>query len=112
MRFVGQGNRQHFLGRRHFEVEWEVGRGLNALEIGIADMSTVFAQMRGDAIAAHRGHDFRRPHRIGMIASARVADGGDVVDIDPQAKGRAQALRLPGLVTSMAARSSGNSSSA
>jgi hypothetical protein len=35
----------------------------------------------GDAIAANARHNLCRAHRIRMIASARIADGGDVIDI-------------------------------
>src|SRR3546814_12496507 len=54
-------------------------------------------------VAADRRDDFRRAHRVGMLAPARVADRRDMVDVDaePQARRGAAAqaalLRLPGL---------------
>ena len=48
-------------------------------------MATVFAQMGGDAVAADRRDDFCRADRIGMLAAARITDGGDVVDVDAKA---------------------------
>jgi len=68
-----------------------------------------------------KGDDRRRAHRIGMIAPPRVADGGDMIDVDaqPQPPGRrscgrrhAQRARLPGLIAGVAARLSGTSSGA
>ena len=115
MRRMGQRDRQHFLGRRHFEIERQVGRFLNAFEIVVADMPAILAQMGGDPVAADAGHDLSRAHRIGMIAAARIADGRDVIDVHAEAQGWSRAssqARLPGLVTGMAASSGGTSSSA
>lgn len=107
-----QRNDQHFFRCRHFQIERQVRCILNALEIIIANMATVFAKVRGDAIAANPRHNLRRAHRIRMIATTRIADGGNMVDVYAEAEGAGQAARLPGLVTSMAASSSGTSSSA
>ena len=112
MRLVRQCDSQHFLGTRHLEVERQVGRLLYPLEIVVADMPPVLAQMCGDPVAAHRRDDFRRAHRVRMIAAARIADGGDVVDINPETQGSTHAARLPGLVTPIAASSAGTSPSA
>ena len=65
----------------------------------------------GSVARARVCDDFRRAHGIGMVPSARIADGGDVVDIDPETQPVAQAARLPGLVTGIAASSAGTSSS-
>ena len=118
---------EHLLGRRHLEIERQTGGLLDPLEVAVADMAPVLAQMRGDPVAADRGDDLRRAHRVGVIAAARVADGGDVIDVDAQPQRRrlrqhrrvrigagrlVQTLRLPGLVIGIAASSSGSSSSA
>jgi hypothetical protein len=87
---VAQRDGQHLVRRGHFEVQRQVGRRLNARQILVADMAPVLAQMGGDAVAAHRGHDLRRADGIGMLATARVADGGDMVDVHPAAAGRGQ----------------------
>ena len=47
-------------------------------------MATIFAQMCGNTIPARRRDDFRRADRVGMVATARIADGGDVIDIDAE----------------------------
>ena len=77
---------EHFLGRRHFEIERLVDLGLQPRDVVVADMAAVLAQMRGDAVGAGRDRELGRAHRIGMAPAARVADGGDVVDIDAEAK--------------------------
>ena len=112
VRPVGKRDFEHFLGRGHFQVERQIGRFLDAAQVCIADVAAVFAQMRRNAVTADAGNDFRRAHRVGMVPSARVADGRDVVDVDPEAQGAGQAARLPGLVTGTAASSAGSSSSA
>ena len=77
-------------------------------------MAAVLAQVRGNAVATHRCDDFRRAHRIGMIAAARVANGRDMVDVHAEAElaSFAQDFRLPGLVTGTAFNSAGTSLSA
>jgi hypothetical protein len=77
-------------------------------------MPPVFAQMRGDTIAADLRDNFRRAHWIGMIPAARVPDRRDMVNVDPEAEvvRHAQAFRLPGFTASVAASSGGSSSGA
>ncbi len=47
-------------------------------------MPAIFAQMGGDAVAAGRDRKLGRAHRVGMASAARVADGGDVIDVDAE----------------------------
>ena len=86
MRTVPKGDFQHLLGRSHFQIERQVCRCLNAGEVIIADMSAIFAQVSGDAIAADPGDDFGRAHRVRMIAAARIADGGHVINVHAQSQ--------------------------
>ena len=78
----------HLVGRRHFEIERLLDLGLEARDIVVADVPAILAQMRRDAVGAGLDREPRGPHRIGMPSAARVADGGDVVDVDAQAKMR------------------------
>ena len=114
VRAVAQRDRDHLVGRRHLQVQRQVGRRLDACQIVVADMAPVLAQMRGDAVAADRRDDLGRAHRIGMLAAARVTDRRDMVDVDAEAEGRGhrQFARLPGLIASLPARCSGSSSAA
>ncbi len=42
--------------------------------------------MRGDPVGARLRRELRRAHGIGMAPAPGVADGGDVVDVDAEAK--------------------------
>ena len=55
-------------------------------DVVVADVAAVLAQMRGDAVGARRDRELGGAHRIGMASAARVADGGDVVDVDAEAQ--------------------------
>ena len=57
---------------------------LRRVHVVVVDVAAIFAQMRGDAVGARFDGDQRRPHRIGQRAAARVAHGGDMIDVDPQ----------------------------
>jgi hypothetical protein len=46
--------------------------------------------MRGDAVGAGRDRDLGGLDRIGMPPAARIAHGGDVVDVDAEADWRIQ----------------------
>ncbi len=87
-------DRGHLLGRRHFEIERLVDFGFQPRDVVVADMAAVLAQMRGDAVGARRDREFGRAHRIGMAPAARIADGGDVIDIDAEAQRRTQPSRI------------------
>jgi hypothetical protein len=45
-------------------------------------MTAILAQVRGNAVGASRNRRKRYSHHIRPIATARVADGGDVIDIN------------------------------
>jgi len=49
-------------------------------------VTAILAQVRRNSIATGRDRDLRRPHGIGMTATARVADRGNVIDVDAKAK--------------------------
>ncbi len=83
---VLQRDRDHLVGRRHFEIERLGDLGLQPRDVVVADVAAVLAQMRGDAVGAGRDRELGRAHRIGMPPAARVADGRDVVDVDAEAK--------------------------
>ena len=52
------------------------------------DVAAILAQMGGDAVGAGRDRDLGRQDGIGMTPAARVAHGGDVVDVNAEANGR------------------------
>jgi hypothetical protein len=58
-------------------------------------VSTILAQMRGDAVGAGLDRNLRRTHGIRMPPAAGVADGGDVVNIDAETKVRSRHFLQP-----------------
>ncbi len=86
VRLVLQRNGQHLIRRRHFQIERQIDLTRKPFNVGIGDMSPILTQMRRDPVGPRRGRQFRRPHRIGKRAAARVADGGNVVDVHTEAE--------------------------
>ena len=90
MRPMTQGNRQHFIGHRHFEIQRPASLGTQCaqgLDIGIGDMPPVLAQVGGDAVGPGRQGLARRPDRIRMRTATRIPHSGHMVDIDAEADG-------------------------
>jgi hypothetical protein len=81
------GDAGHFRGRRHFEIERFCDALFEPDDIVVDDMAAVLAQMRGDAVGAGGNRDLGGPHRIGVMAAARVAHGRDVIDVDAETDG-------------------------
>ena len=75
-------------------------------------MPAVFAQMDRNSVGAGCFGNLRGAHGIGMRPAARVADGGNMVDVDPETQVTAHQAspREPGLMAGMAASSGGRSS--
>ena len=86
MRADAERDVEHRLGRGHFEIERLLDRGLEAAHVLVVDVAPVLAQMRGDAVRSGVDGDEGRADRIGKRPAARVAHGGDMVDVDAQAK--------------------------
>ena len=74
MRLGPERDREHLVGRRHFEIERLGDLGLQARDIVVADMAAVLPQMGGDAVGAGLDRDLGRAHRVGMGPAARVAE--------------------------------------
>ncbi len=86
MRLVPERDFEHRLGRRHFEIERHRQLARQTRNVVVGDVAAVFAQMGGDAVGAGLGRQPGGAHRIGMPPAARVADGGDVIDVDAKAE--------------------------
>ena len=84
MRLVAQGDVEHFRRCRHFQIERQVDLGHQPVDIRVADMATVFAQVRGDPVGACLRRLPGRAHGIRMIAAPGVPDRGHVIDIDAE----------------------------
>ena len=88
MRFDRECDVEHLLGRRHFEIERLRNGGLDPRHIFVADVTAVFAQMRGDAIGAGVDGEFGGAQRIRHVAAARIAQSRDMIDVDAKAQPR------------------------
>ena len=90
-----------------------LGQCHEAIDVCVGDVPPILAQVGGDAVGPGLHGDLRRPGRIRIGLSARVANGGHVVDVDAQAQAgcrHADNLRLPGSSAGMAASSGGSES--
>ena len=120
MRTVAQRDRQHLVGRRHLQVERDRQRRRQPRDVVVGDVAAVLAQVRGDAVGARFGREQRGADRIGIAGAARVADGGDVIDVDARRStfvsrvepAHAAGRGSPGLIAGIAASSGGSASAA
>ena len=76
----------HLRGRRHFKIKRPIERLLQPRDVLVADVTAIFAQMRGDAVGARGDRNFGGMKRIGMTAAACVTKRRDVVDVDAQSE--------------------------
>ena len=89
MRPGRKGYSQHIRGRRHLGKF--SGFPISALSRAMSpswDVAAILAQMRGDAVSARRDRGKGRAYRVGIAASSRITQRGDVVDIDSETQRR------------------------
>ena len=111
MGLMPERDRKHLLGRRHFQVQWQIDLRHQPVDIFVGDVPPILAEVRRDSIGAGLSRQCRRTHGVGMVAAARVPNGRDVVDIDAETERFAHAAaRLPGLIAGIAASSGGSAS--
>ena len=80
-RTIFLGNREHFLGHRHFQVHSRLQYLLQQPDIAFLDMPAIFPQMHGNGISScmlgqHRGMD-----GIRITGFPGLAQGRDMVNI-------------------------------
>jgi hypothetical protein len=78
------GDIEHLGGHRAFEVHLRAQLTAQGAHVGVADMSAVFAQMERDRIGTRQLGGQCRLDRVGIVGAARIAHGGDVIDIYTQ----------------------------
>ncbi len=83
---MAERDSDHLFCRRHFEIERQVDLFAETVDVFVADVAAVFAQVRRDAVGTRGGGELRRTHGIGVAAAARVADGRHVVDVHAEAE--------------------------
>ena len=108
--FCGERDSQHVLGRRHLEIQGLRDFGLQPGHVAVADVATVLAQMRGDAVGARLDRGQRRAHRIRPLAAPCIAKGCDVIDIYAEAQRRNGHFGTRGLLEWFADYNAGSSS--
>ena len=76
------GDADHFVGRRHFQIQFGLGQITQAPDVGILNVTAIFPQMNGNAVrTAEMGFD-GAPDGVRFIGAARLAQRGDVVDVN------------------------------
>lgn len=84
LRLGTAGDADHFVGGRHLEVELDLGELGKAAHIVVVDVAPVLAQVDGDAVSATKMRFHRGPRRVRLPGATRLAQRGDVVDIDAE----------------------------
>jgi hypothetical protein len=77
-------NAQHLIGGSHFQIDRQL-RIDQTGQIVVVDVTSVFAQMRGNAVSPRLHGKLRGAYGIGVRPAARISDRCDVVDIHAKA---------------------------
>ncbi len=78
------GDGGHLRGDGHLQVHPRLQKIAQHLDIAILDMAPVFAQMQGDRVRPCLFSEQSGLNRFGIAGPARLAQGGDMIDIDPE----------------------------
>jgi hypothetical protein len=76
--------RDHLFGHGTFEVHARLQHVAQDFDVAILDMAAVFTQMQRDRVGAGLLADQRGAHHVGVTRPARLAQRGDVVDIESE----------------------------
>ena len=82
--FEGNGDVDHLGGGSHLQVQLDLRLVAQPAHVSVLDVAAILAQMHGDAIGAPQVRLDGSPDGIGFIGTPRLADGGDVVDVDAE----------------------------
>ena len=80
-----KGYIHHLADTRRFKIEESADPRCESLYVRVLHVAAVFAKMRGDTVGASRLTDRRRSNWIGLIATARLPQCRDMVDVDAEA---------------------------
>ena len=78
------GDIDHLGGGGHLQVQLDLRLVAQPAHVSVLDVAAILAQMHGDAVGAPQVRLDGGPDRIGFIGTSRLADGGDVVDVDAE----------------------------
>ena len=81
VRPVAQCNGLHLFRGRHLEIQRHAKRLRQLFDVMIGYVASVFAEMRGYPVRTGLLGKLRRPNRVRIVAAARIANGGHVVDV-------------------------------
>src|SRR5437667_10218126 len=70
---------------RQLEVQDRADGRLQGAHVGVLDVTAVLTQVAGDAVGAGALGGFGRPHRVGLVGAARLAQRRHVVNVDVEA---------------------------
>ncbi len=79
---MAQGDSHHFGCSRHLQVQRQLNFVPKVFNVAVADMASILTQMGGDAVGSGFGRNSSRSQGIWMPPAPRVADGGNMVDIN------------------------------
>ena len=85
IRTNARGNPRHVWRRRHLDVQLRRDHLPQHLDIAVVDVPSIAAKMHGDPLGARQLTEQRRGDRLRLARVARLAHGGDVVDVDGEA---------------------------
>src|SRR5207248_1539707 len=76
----------HDLGMlRQLEVQDRADGRPQGAHVGVLDVTAVLTQVAGDAVGAAALGGFGRPHRVGLVGAARLAQRRHVINVDVEA---------------------------
>jgi hypothetical protein len=89
-------NGEHLRRHCHLEIERGERRSSESRDVVVLDVTTVFAEMSGDVVGTCLHGELCRAQWVGQAPSPRIAQRGDVVDVDAKPD-RGHVLELPSL---------------
>lgn len=90
------------VAERHLEVQVRADASGEPFHVGVLNVSSIFPQVRGNAIGPGIFADSRGRQRIRFLGATRLTNRGDVIDVDEQTliRGVHVSVRFHGLANS------------
>ena len=78
------GQREHLVGAGHLEVEHGANAGCQPLDVGVLNVPSILAEVRGDAVGAGLLAQRGRRNGVGFVAAPCLTYRRHVIDVDVQ----------------------------
>jgi hypothetical protein len=78
------GDIDHLRCNRAFQIEFDLHRASQHLQIPVLDVASVLAEVHGDCIGTAQLGQGGGPHRIGLHRVSGLTDRGDVININAE----------------------------